>query len=143
MSPEYSRAIITLRDRQLAAPPDPEVGGLAKRLGPLPREALFVGKFAGDGRYLLLFLHPDGRLLTYNVFFDETNEFAGATERDWGLRVGSGRYPELVAWITPRPAGATTCADCGGRGWVPGGPGETACPDCDGRGWREDRPPEP
>ena len=64
----------------------------------------FSGEFVSDGRYLLLFLHPDSRLSTYNVFFDEVNQFDAATERDWALRIGSRRHPELAAWITPPPA---------------------------------------
>jgi hypothetical protein len=122
VSSDYSRVIATLRDRQRAAPSDPAVAGLAKRLGSLAQEALFAGKFVGDGRYLLLFRHPDGRLLTFNVFFDEVNEFAGEFERFWALRIGSRRHPELAAWIPPRPPeGAVTYADCGGADGVRAG----------------------
>jgi hypothetical protein len=88
----------------------------------------------------LLFLHPNGGLSTYNMFFDEVNHFAADTERDWALRIGSREHPELAAWITPRPLeNVVTCQNCGGSGWARGESDEYACPECDGRGWQEQR----
>jgi hypothetical protein len=138
VSSEYTSAIAGLRDRLASEPSDPKIVHLAKKLGSLPKEGLYVGEFKGGGLYLLLFLHPDGRLLAFNVLFDELDEYDAATERDWGLKIGSKRYPELAAWISPKPAeGAVPCPVCGGSGWDPELPGESACADCNGRGWQD------
>lgn len=137
VSSEYSSLINRLLERQQSAEVDPAVQHLVGQFDELVDDALFIGEFTGGGYYLQLFLYPDGRSANFNMLFDEVNEYTDSDVRDWALRIGSGRYPELVHCITPRPStGTTTCIGCEGTGWSPEAERQTACADCNGRGWR-------
>ncbi len=99
------QTIITrLRGAFLATNPAGEEGKLSRELDALP---------LATAEELWFFMHPDGRLLAFNLFVDEvTAEFTEERDVAFGLRLGSDRYPELEELLPERVNGAVECKGC-------------------------------
>ncbi len=132
----FKTVVTRLRDAFLATDPQDEEGRLVRELGALS---------LGTVDELWFFLHPDGRLLAFNLFFDEvTAEFTEMRDLAYGLRVGSLQYPELEGLMPERPTGALDCQRCAGIGRGRKSDGSRyACGWCHGRGWTEPTEAEP
>jgi hypothetical protein len=134
VSRAFTALVTRLRDAWLDSP---------KKLAPdfVDDEALewareFEALPLGVVDHLCLFLHPEGRVLAYHLFFEEvTAEFDKEHELDHGLRVGSKHFPELKSLLSPRPLKARDCDVCEGMGWFGEGKNWVACNICWGRGW--------
>ena len=124
--------ITRLRDAFLATNPAGEEGKLSRELDALP---------LGTAEEFWFFMHPDGRLLAFNLFVNEvTAEFTGERDVAFGLRLGSDRYPELEELLPERVIEAVECKGCLGTGWALESDGSRyACGWCHGRGWSEPR----
>jgi hypothetical protein len=133
VTPAFTALVTRLRDAYLDSPKklDPDFGDEALEWA-REFEALPLGVVDN----LCLFLHPEGRVLAYNLYFEEvTAEFDKEHELDHGLRVGSRHFPELESLLSPRPREATDCDVCEGKGWFGEGKSWVACNICWGRGW--------
>src|SRR5262249_7106825 len=127
-SRKHARHIqMMLPPEQLEQETNNEEAELARQFQALP---------LGIVEYLWFLLHPEGRVLMFNLLYDEvTEEVSEAHALDYGLRIGSKRLPELESLITPRPSGATDCVVCAGKGWSERAERTVTCEHCWGRGW--------
>jgi hypothetical protein len=146
VSPTLTELVTRLRDGFLAEAPD-DIGevGIRSDEQPWPQrwprdemelsyhfQALPLGTIV----WFLFFLHPEGRVLLFDLTQDEVVEESDhECDLAHALRLGSKRYPELADFIPPRPQGGTVCASCQGAGkstadeeWAP-------CQECYGQGW--------
>jgi hypothetical protein len=151
VTPAFTELVTRLRDAYLASVPKDARRKHARHIQMmLPPEQLeqeidneeaelsrqFEALPLGVVQFIWLFLHPEGRTLAFNLLFDEvTAEFTESHELDYGLRIGSKRFPELESLITPRPQGATDCGVCAGKGWSEDDKNWVTCEHCWGRGW--------
>lgn len=128
MNARFQEVVNRLLERFRQNTPPCEALDLAKTLDALPLDSV---------EYLWFFMHPDGKLLAFNLFFDEvTAEFTDLRDIAYGLRVGAEHYPELLALMPSRPEDSTGCKSCDEKGWYFGDSGQRyACGDCHGCGW--------
>lgn len=133
VSPAFTALVTKLRNAYIASPKkldqefEDEAPEWARQFEALP---------LGLVDHFWLFLHPKGRVLTYDLYGEEvTAELDAEHDLDYGLRVGSPRFPELESLMSPRPREATGCDVCEGKGWFGEGKNWVACNICWGRGW--------
>jgi len=97
----------------------------AARTGGLPVYATMGG---------ILVIRPDGTVVW---MLDDSGTVEEVREEGWrlvALTHAVQKYPELKSLAPVRPAGATECKACGGRGWVL--LESVVCGDCSSTGWR-------
>jgi hypothetical protein len=128
----------------------------ALRAQQLAQASPYGEEFVGDNPVVILTLGLGDELylgLDGGVFIREfpndgdVHETTDPRHAASGLVIAARRYglPELLSIRPPRPAAASVCANCGGRGWVGfedtndgGGPSAGVW---DWDGWREDDEP--
>src|SRR4051812_23815677 len=128
ISTELAETLTHLRDTYLASAPDDITRvGIRSEESPWPKrwprnelelsyhyQALPVGTVV----WFLHFLHPEGRVLLFDLAHDEiAEETDDPFTMGYALRLGSKRYPELAAFLPPPPDGSTVCSACGGTGF--------------------------
>jgi hypothetical protein len=135
----FTELVFALFDRYCRSVEDRQRAGEC-----LANAALLEWRFAvehgalplGCDRFVEYYVHPSGRLFPYDTWNEEPG---GEFDDDWtlalALRVGSRRYPELLAHLPVRPPQAATCTACGGTGRTTAGEDWLACQECYGLGW--------